>query len=176
MDDLGDSASAFADDDGDGEQPELDLDSLPPARRAEIDFVLAAGEGDEAAVAAGLAAGVAVDAHDVDGSTALMSAAFQGHEAIAGALLAAGAGINAVQARVSWTPLIAAAYGGHAGVVRALLARGADARVRDAEGKTALDWAVAQRAVGAGELLHRAGAPLAVMVRGGVGGAGGGWR
>lgn len=53
--DVGDSASQAFD-------AEETLDDLPPERRAEIEFVLAAGGGDEEAVTVGIEDGVRVDA------------------------------------------------------------------------------------------------------------------
>lgn len=131
-----------------------DLDSLPAERRLEIEFVLAASNGELDEVAQALTDGVNVDAIDVDGSTALMAAAFQGRTHIVRLLLDRGANINSVQDKFQWTPLIAAAYGGHHQVVQLLLEKNADLAFLDSEGNSALDWAIQQRQVDAGTWLR----------------------
>lgn len=129
-DDLPDSASAglAGDEEDDG------IGDVTAERRLEIEFVLAASEGEldvvEDAVTSG---GVNIDAVDIDGSTALMAASFAGHEDVVRYLLSRGASINVVQEKYGWTPLIAAAYSGNAAITGVLLAAGANVEYADGE-------------------------------------------
>ena len=91
--DYREDASAGAGDEG----LEAELPELSAARLGEIEMVLAASRGDVEGVRGALAGGVDVDAVDVDGSTALMAAAFGGHTELAQLLLAQGAAVNVVQ-------------------------------------------------------------------------------
>jgi uncharacterized protein len=111
---------------------------------SEDGFVAAAGQGDQAAVDAFLAAGVDINARDRHGSTALMAAAGSGRVDVMQALIAKGADINATKPD-GWTPLIAAAQAGSGPAVRALLEAGAQPENGNGEGYTAL-MAAAQSA------------------------------
>jgi ankyrin repeat protein len=75
---------------------------------------------------------------DDHGSTPLMAA---GDAATAQALLAGGAHVNAKVRYTGMTPLMSQAKDGHTDVVKLLLEKGADPRIKDSEGRTALDYA-----------------------------------
>jgi len=60
-------------------------------------------------------------------------------------LITEGADINAAGGDKALTPLHLAASRGHAEVVKALLAKGAEVNIGDADGNTALFWAIASR-------------------------------
>jgi hypothetical protein len=85
-----------------------------------------------------------VDAADINGATALYWAAWKGDAAVIGELLGAGASAGRAD-HDGFTPLMVAAYYGHRTAVAQLLAAGADPTARDSSGKSALDWARAQR-------------------------------
>ena len=74
--------------------------------------------------------------------------------------VAAGAGVNTPGARYQRTPLIAAASSDEAGVdiVRLLLDKGADPNAKDADGESALDWAMHRRDSAKIALLRERGA------------------
>ncbi|MBV1850816.1 ankyrin repeat domain-containing protein [Catellatospora tritici] len=84
-----------------------------------------ARNGDTAALAAHLDAGMPADLANGRGDTLLMLAAYHGHPATVAELLARGAAADQINEREQ-TPLAGAVFKGHAEVVRVLLAAGAD--------------------------------------------------
>ena len=104
-----------------------------------------------------LKAGAKVDLADAMGRTALILAAENGENPeVLGALLAAGAAVNFTSRdyyKVGWTPLMYAASSNSKPLrkIGLLLEAGADARPRSAEGKTALEYALANEAVPRGD-------------------------
>jgi ankyrin repeat protein len=97
----------------------------------------AAGGGCEDLVRGLLARGVALDARDRLGRTALALAAKQGRDHVAALLLARGAAVNG-RAISGATPLFFAAEGDHASTARLLIAHGADVSLTGAGGLTPL--------------------------------------
>ena len=115
---------------------------------SEDSFVERAKDGDLIVVARFLDAGMAPDATNAEGKTALMAAAEGGRLQVAQLLVAKGADVNARDRKFSGTPLIWGALGGSSGVVKLLLEHGADPAAREGKsGMTAL-----QTAAGRGEL------------------------
>lgn len=107
----------------------------------------AADTGDTAAIAASLEAGVAVDAADPFGRTALMLAAAGGHDDVARALLEAGADVHARSA-TGWTALMFAADKAPSATTPLLLLNaGSDPHVTDEEGQRALELAAGNSAI-----------------------------
>ena len=104
-------------------------------------FVLAARYGQRSLVRYMLQSGVDVNAVDVYGDTALISAAGGGHLAVVGDLLVAGADIDTVN-DAGHTALMNAAMKGRADVVELLLDEDADIAVETGAGETALTKAV----------------------------------
>jgi hypothetical protein len=89
-----------------------------------------------------LSGGVAVDAEDDEGCTALMKAASRGHIRVVWLLLGAGAAVNAVANNFhKLTALHNAATSGHDAVVQTLLAAGAEVNGVTADDSTALHLA-----------------------------------
>jgi ankyrin repeat protein len=80
-------------------------------------------------------------AHQRDGWTPLMSAAFYGHIEVAEALIEAGANLDR-GTDDEWTPLMGASQNGHVEIVKLLLASGANSRVGRSSNWTALHSAV----------------------------------
>lgn len=85
--------------------------------------------------------GIAVDATDREGWTALHWAAWSGMPRTVDALLKAGTPIDQAENN-GFTPLMLAAMRGNVNTVRELLERGANVSARNKAGKTALDLAV----------------------------------
>ncbi len=90
-----------------------------------------------------LAHGADVDSRNAQGATALHDAALAGQKNAADALLKHGANINAHDSESGATPLHLAASWGRRSVVELLLARNADPRIKDKNGRTPLDLAIA---------------------------------
>ena len=90
-----------------------------------------------------LDAGANVNAHNNDGWTPLMGAAFKGQTTTAAKLLAHGANVNAAR-NDGWTALMLAADDDYASTVAVLLANGADVAAKNEDGETAMqiadDW------------------------------------
>jgi len=99
--------------------------TLPGRVLQPVDLPAAAMAGDTEAVARLLDLGLAVDAVDAQGCTALLRAAGGGHEAVVDLLLARGADTR-LAARTGATPLSAAISMRHAGIVDRLLRAGAE--------------------------------------------------
>ncbi len=90
------------------------------------------------------AAGADLEARGEGGQTPLQEAADLGFAKVAEVLISKGADVNANSddpGNWSQTPLQIAANYGHTATVAILLAKGADANVKDAQGRTALDYA-----------------------------------
>jgi len=121
-------------------------------------LVGAAGDGDERRVRELLRDGVAVDARDWDGLTALVAAAAKGRAALVGELLGAGAD-PAAGDKDNITALMEAAIGGHADVAARLLAAApASLDAAAASGVTALWLAAGEGRLAVAELLLGRGA------------------
>ena len=84
-----------------------------------------------------------VNARNAEGATALHDAALAGQTAVAEVLLNHGAEIDARDGDTQATALERAASWGASEVVELLLKRGANPSIKDKNGKTALDLAVA---------------------------------
>lgn len=118
-----------------------------PATAPEDDLWAAAEAGDATALAASLEAGVAVDAADPFGRTALMLAAAGGHDDVVRALLEAGADVH-VRSATGWTALMFAADTAPSATTPLLLLNaGSDPHVRDEEGRRALELAAGNSAI-----------------------------
>ncbi|MFI7700509.1 ankyrin repeat domain-containing protein [Nonomuraea sp. NPDC049480] len=128
------------------------------------ELVTAAAIGDAGEVRRLLGGGVAPDAPDEDGSTALYRAAVHGDAGVVRILLGAGADPDVESGGdTDGLPLCGAAVWGHAEVVTALLDAGADPdRIEDAErsAMTALHWAASnEHLTVVNALLDRGAAP-----------------
>ena len=80
--------------------------------------------------------GAAIDARDLDGSTALFKAAENGRMAIVRLLVEAGANVN-LPGRSDVSPVAAGAFMGSEPIVRYLIEKGADLNGLDKTGKAA---------------------------------------
>ena len=118
----------------------------------------AAGHGNTSQVLALLDRGVDVNGRTSDGSYALNRAAVFNKVDVVQLLLERGADPN-VQNREGDTPLICATKyaGGNPATVKALVAAGTDLAIKDKDGKTALDYARAERQQDAIALLENPG-------------------
>jgi hypothetical protein len=85
--------------------------------------------------------GADVTLQSTGGTTALMEAAFKGHTEIVRLLLTNGAADVNTKDDKGWTALMEAAFYGDAGIVRRLLAKGADPKLKNRDGRTALQIA-----------------------------------
>ena len=99
-----------------------------------------AEKGDEAGVAAQLAAEADANSRDQYGNTPLHIAAFKGHSSLVSALLAAGADVNSFDNK-GVTALHKAAHNNHREIVSALLTAGANKDAKDETGGTPLHHA-----------------------------------
>ena len=139
-------------------EPIAPPDSWPPSLAAShedddkgdedagVALVLAAKEGDLAFVRNAVGAGVALEATDAEGTTALIAACFSASAdatVVARFLLERGANVDAVQGLHSWTAAIAAAYVGAPATLALLLARRPQTlRLVDRYGQSALGYAL----------------------------------
>lgn len=143
----------------------------PPSAKAKLveEFARAADAGDLDLVKDLLAAGVAPDARNKNGVTALYCAAAEGRGPVVGALLAAGADVNATMTKGSCkgtTALNGAAMYAdkvkdkNVAVAKRLLGAGADPNIvpTETDTKTPLSWAVRNHATRLVEVLLAAGA------------------
>src|SRR5262245_47426357 len=99
-------------------------------------LLVAARNGDVAAVERALAQGAAPNSRNRLGKTALVLACEKGHAPLAAALQRAQVDVNLASLE-GVTPLIACSYGGHAAIVRELLRAGARTEPMDRMHKTA---------------------------------------
>jgi ankyrin repeat protein len=118
-------------------------------RFANTPLTLAAGAGQDAAIALLLDAGAKINHRNLDGSSPLLRAAMDNRRRTAVLLLERGADPNLGNGK-NLTPLHAAAYNGNDDLVRALLAHGAAADVVDTTGKSPAIYAAAR---GYGEVV-----------------------
>jgi ankyrin repeat protein len=113
------------------------LVAAPVIGRSAPPLVVAARDGDVAAVRAMLEAGASAGAAEPDGTTALHWAARGEFEEIVRLLLDAGAGPDAAS-RYGMTPLIVASANRSGGATRLLLEAGADPNLANPDGQTPL--------------------------------------
>jgi ankyrin repeat protein len=129
-----------------------------PSDAMQVTLWQAAAEGRLDAVRQAVEKGIAVDAREDNGNTALMLAAFEGREAVVQYLLEQGADVNAAN-RGGQTALMAAASGPSPGTVKLLLEKGADVNAREnTEMFTALMFAAAEGQLDNVRVLLRFGA------------------
>ena len=124
-------------------------------------LMLAAFNGHSDVCAHLVAKGATVDHRDKMGRTPLMFAATGTCPETLELLIQRGAGVNLVDSGEGWTPLMFAGAEGHLPVVEALLQHGADRDTKDADGDTALDFAIKNHHQEAIALLTRAADPEA---------------
>lgn len=101
------------------------------------DLITAAGQGDVAAVTAGIVAGADLEARDANGVTALLAATHANQVEAARLLIEAGADVNAKDA-ISDSPYLYAGARGHLEILKLTLAHGADLASVNRYGGTAL--------------------------------------
>ncbi len=99
--------------------------------------------------------GAQVDSLNAQGATALHDAALAGQKAAAEALIRHGANVNARDSESGETPLHRAASWGRRSTVELLLANHADPRIKDKNGRTPLDLALANSQSDVAEVLKR---------------------
>lgn len=90
-----------------------------------------------------LDSGISPSERSADGLSPLCVAAFWGHEQAVALLLERGADVNITNNGTLWTALHCAAFQGHGKVVMELMEARPNLAVRDAEGRTAVDFASA---------------------------------
>lgn len=120
-------------------------------------LVLAARYGQASSVKYLLDGGMAVDAKDAYGNTALIAAASNTQTAMVEQLLAQGANVNAAN-KVELTALMGAAVKGDYELVHHLVSVGADVNAKNNDGETALFMAVQYGHYKAAKVLLNAGA------------------
>ena len=118
-------------------RPSSDPDVLKIDEQGRTTLMLAAGKGQADLIPSIIAAGVNVNARDLEGDAALFYAATNGRLEAVDALLRAGADVNAANKKGS-TSLIGAATEGYAPIVKLLLARGARPDQGDQDGDNAM--------------------------------------
>jgi len=99
--------------------------------------------------------GAQVDSLNAQGATALHDAALAGQKAAAEVLIRHGANVNARDAESGETPLHRAASWGRRGVVELLIEQKADPHIKDKNGRTPLDLAIANSQGEVAEVLKR---------------------
>jgi len=134
------------------EQPESYLVDPSPER-----LVLAARYGQARNVSYLLDGGMAVDAKDAYGNTALIAAASNGQAEMVQQLLARGAEINATN-KEELTALMGAAVKGHYELAHMLIGAGAEVNARNNDAETALFMAVKYGHYKAAKVLLKGGA------------------
>ena len=117
----------------------------PYASRPVVDVHALAEQGEARLPLQSLAGTDDVDRRGVCYRTPLMLAAGNGHSEVVRPLAEAGPDVDDIEITRGWTALIWAAKCGHVETVRTLLDLGADATIRDAQGRSAFDWARANR-------------------------------
>ncbi len=131
--------------------------------------VVAASQGDVAAMKKLLDAGLDPNARDAAGYTPLISAARAGNVAMIRLLVSRGADPSLRDAAVnSWTPLLHAVHKGQPGSIAALLDAGADANGTDSYGTTPLMMAAGYGDTGIIRILLARGANPRLPMRDGV--------
>lgn len=120
--------------------PTVDVNARNDA--GETPLMIAAREGEAAAVRLLLAHGADVNRQGRSGETPLSEAARLGRIVIVEALLAGGADANLAM-KTGMTPLLWAVRERHVDVIRALLKAGADPKAKDNDGRDALTFAAA---------------------------------
>jgi len=118
-------------------RPSSDPDVLKVDEKGRTTLMLAAGLGQADLIPSIIAAGVNVNARDLEGDPALFYAATNGRLEAVEALLRAGADVNAANQKGS-TSLIGAATEGFPQIVRLLLAKGARVDQGDVDGDNAM--------------------------------------
>jgi ankyrin repeat protein len=101
-----------------------------------------------------LAAGADINIKDRSGETALSKAAYWGHLEIVNLLLSAGAEVNGIDNEEGSAPLMNAIYFGRVQIVETLLAAGANPKLRDKNGKTAIEIAIEHQKLEIADLLR----------------------
>ena len=124
-------------------------------RRGFTPLMSAVWTNQELAVTTLLDRGAPIDQTNDKGHTALFWAANRGWDQLVPLLIERGADVNSASNN-GVTPLIIAAAAGHTATVDALLKAGADPTLKDAKGKTALEWAQQRKKQKAAELLQAA--------------------
>jgi ankyrin repeat protein len=99
--------------------------------------------GDQNLTSLALRLGADPNGCDLNGGTALISAAYNGHVQIVSLLIKAGSNINTMDID-GQTALMAAAKGGHLEVVRLLFDSGANISQADFQKRSALYWALTE--------------------------------
>lgn len=160
-------------------EPTGDISSLMKSDPATVDPIDTSGERAQAAPLVQAAADGDLEgvlfllsdgedpnvAHQRDGWTPLMSAAFYGHTEVATALIEAGANLDR-GTDDEWTPLMGAAQNGHVEIVELLLDSGANSRVGRSSNWTALHSAVFNNHEEISRLLLEAEAPYEAAEKG----------
>jgi len=126
-----------------------DIDALDRGGRSPLHWAILAGTDRSGANNSSelgfllVGSGAMVDAADAEGLTPLLAAVRKGLTDLAGAILRRGGDIAALEPGTGRTLLHVAALKGFGDMAELLLGRGADPSVEDADGKTALELAVA---------------------------------
>jgi ankyrin repeat protein len=105
-----------------------------------------------------LASGANVNATSHCGTTALSISALSGYADIMKLLIAAGANLDMQKIEDGWTPLMGTLTFNQVETAQTLLEAGADPNIRNNDGKTALDLALADGKMAIAQLLRQAGA------------------
>ncbi len=128
--------------------------------QGETALLVAAMQGDTAAVHALLDNGADINVKHKDGWTGLLLAAVNGHSQIVQVLLGKGADVEAKEKLIGQTALIWAAKGGHVDTVKYLLEGGANVNASDKYGGTGLTRAADRGQSEIVQILLKAGADI----------------